>query len=313
MSGSLAQIAMLVNLGVARMFDREPLDAARSLSWSFGPYYTVPLLLVAILCVIGFFRMRVRLGQRRLSWWPLFIFSLAWVSLVIAMNSPVHEIGEQLFWVHMTQHEILVLFSAPLLVLARPIGLLLWAVPRRWREGFGAAAKSRSIRKTWLLISMPAAAWLLHAIALWAWHAPTLFEATLHSDFIHGLQHASFLGTALLFWWALIDRHRGRLSRGSAVIYVFTTAVHTSVLGALLTFAPRPWYPSYAATAPAWGMSAMQDQQIGGLIMWVPSGTVLTLVGLAMVVAALRASDRRWEDSQTATLLREAPGVAHES
>ena len=97
------------------------------------------------------------------------------------------------------------------------------------------------------------------------------------------------------------------------MLYVFATAVHTSVLGALLTFAPRGWYSSYAATAPVWGMSAMQDQQIGGLIMWVPSGTVLTIVGLAMVLAALRASDRRWEDSQIATLLREAPGVAHES
>jgi len=313
MSGSLPQIAMLVNLEVVRVFDRERLDAARSLSWSFGPYYTLPLVLAAILYVVGFFRMRVRLRQHRLSWSPLLIFTLGWSSLVIALNSPVHEIGEQLFWVHMTQHEILMLICAPLLVLSRPIGPFLWALPRRWRERLGAFAKSQLIRRTWLLVSTPAAAWLLHAIALWAWHAPTLFEATLHSDFIHGVQHVSFLGTALLFWWALIDGHPGRLTQGSAVLYVFATAVHTSVLGALLTFAPRGWYSSYAATAPVWGMSAMQDQQIGGLIMWVPSGTVLTIVGLAMVLAALRASDRRWEDSQIATLLREAPGVAHES
>src|SRR5437588_7420118 len=172
MSGSLPQIAMLVNLEVVRVFDRERLDAARSLSWSFGPYYTLPLVLAAILYVVGFFRMRVRLRQHRLSWSPLLIFTLGWSSLVIALNSPVHEIGEQLFWVHMTQHEILMLICAPLLVLARPLLPFLYAMPSAWRSSIARSCRSYTFQRSWKALSAPLTTWLLSAAALWIWHVP---------------------------------------------------------------------------------------------------------------------------------------------
>ena len=287
-------------------------EVTRAASWSWDPYYTVPLALTAALYLIGFLRMRSRLPEGRSSWSPFALFFLGWASLAIALNSPVHEIGEQLFWVHMTQHEILMLIAAPLLVLARPMVPFLWAIPRAWREALGSAAKAQPFSGVWGFLSGALTAWILHAIALWAWHAPPLFDATVHNQFIHALQHVSFLGTALLFWWALIHGHRGQLSTGAAVLYVFTTAAHTSVLGALLTFAPSAWYHSYLVTAPLWGFGVLEDQQIGGLIMWVPSGVLLTIVGLAMVVRGMRASDRRWQYSRTAAVLRGAAEVAHE-
>jgi putative membrane protein len=131
---------------------------------------------------------------------------------------------------------------------------------------------------------------------LWAWHAPSLFQATLTSDWVHTAQHLSFLLSALFFWWAVLHERTGDaagMNRGMALLYVFTTAVHTSILGALLTFSPSVWYPAYSQTAPAWGLSALEDQQIGGLIMWVPAGLTYIFAAMLIFTAWLRESEWR--------------------
>lgn len=281
-----------------------------SIGWTWPAYIAVPLLASAVLYVIGILKMRARGTHVQLV--PVFCFALGWLSLLVALDSPIHEISEQLFWVHMSQHEILMLISAPLLVLARPLVPFLWALPRSWRGRVADVGKSLTFKRGWLMISAPVAAWLLHALALWVWHAPVLFVDALQSDAVHALQHISFLGTALLFWWALLNNHGGRLGYGGAVLYVFTTAIHTSVLGAWLTFAPRPWYAPYVLTSPAWHLTALQDQQLGGLIMWIPAGTLLTIVALVLLIKWLQESQRRWEYTRTAALIR-LQGVAHEN
>jgi putative membrane protein len=139
------------------------------------------------------------------------------------------------------------------------------------------------------VVTAPAAVWLLHAVALWAWHVPALFNAALASDPIHALQHLSFFGTAVLFWWGLVQDRYDRMQYGAAVLYVFTTAVHSGVLGALLTLSPWPWYPAYATTTAAFGLTPLEDQQLGGLIMWVPAGAIYVAVGLAFFAAWLGA------------------------
>jgi cytochrome c oxidase assembly factor CtaG len=111
---------------------------------------------------------------------------------------------------------------------------------------------------------------------------PVLFEATLVSDLAHSLQHLTFLGTALLFWWALLCGH-GRDRFGLGVFYLFTTVIHTGALGALLTFSERLWYPLYAATTMPWGLTPLEDQQLGGLIMWVPASASYIVAGLALM------------------------------
>ena len=170
--------------------------------------------------------------------------------------------------------------------------------------------KSRAWTALWIPISSAAAAWIIHAVALWAWHAPTLFEAALHREWIHAVQHLCFLGSAVLFWWTLIHGRHGRLGYGAAVVYVFTTAAHNSILGALLTFAPRAWYPTYVSTAPAWSITPLQDQQLGGLIMWIPAGILLLAVGLALVAGWIAESQRRFEYTRMASLMRAANGGA---
>ncbi len=121
---------------------------------------------------------------------------------------------------------------------------------------------------------------------------------------MHTLQHASFLGTGLLFWWALFHGREGRMGYGAAVFYLFATAMHSGALGALLTFAPSPWYPAYDGATAAWGLTPLEDQQLAGLIMWIPAGLSYLVAGLALVAAWMRESERRTARWQERALLR---------
>jgi putative membrane protein len=136
----------------------------------------------------------------------------------------------------------------------------------------------------WAALTDPLAAWSLHALALWAWHVPALFDAALHSEAVHIAQHVSFLLTALFFWWAVLGHDpRGRYGPGHSVGYLFTTMLHTAALGALLSLAPTPWYPGYLAPAAALGVDPVEDQQLGGLVMWVPAGFAYVIAALAVL------------------------------
>jgi putative membrane protein len=188
----------------------------------------------------------------------------------------------------MAQHELLMVVAAPLLVLGRPVIPFLWALPMSWRRMLGGWSALRSVNATWVLLTMPVVAWVLHGIAIWVWHAPSLYQATLRSDTIHTLQHVTFLATALLFWWALLHGREGRIGRPAAVIYLFTTSVHTSLLGALLTFSTSLWYPLYEATTLPWGLTPLEDQQLAGVIMWIPAGVAYLVATLALAATWLR-------------------------
>jgi len=259
-------------------------------AWEFDPGIVIPLLLSAGLYAVG---SRRHVGATHLQ---KTCFWLGWLSLALALVSPLHPMGEVLFSAHMVQHEILMLVAAPLLVLSRPLVTFLWAVPFSWRRALGRLSKTGLIRKPWLWLTAPLVAWSVHALAIWIWHAPILFEASVRNDAVHTAQHLSFFLSALLFWWTLLYAH-GRRAYGSGVLYIFTTALHTGVLGALLTFAPRLWYPIYANTTRAWGLSPLEDQQLGGLIMWVPASLVYLATGLALFAAWMKESDSLREAS----------------
>jgi cytochrome c2 len=137
------------------------------------------------------------------------------------------------------------------------------------------------------------AVFILQAIALWVWHLPVLYEAALRHDGIHALQHLSFVVTASTFWWAMVHGRYGRMGYGVAVVYVFLTAVHSGGLGALLTLAPSPWYGDYVRQASAWRIDALGDQQLAGLLMWIPAGVVFIVLGLALFAAWMGEAERR--------------------
>jgi putative membrane protein len=279
--------------------------------WSAQPAIALPLALSGLLYAVGVARLwasaRVGVGVRR---WEAAAYAAGWLALVMALLSPLHPLGELLFSAHMGQHELLMLVAAPLLVLGRPVLAYVWALPRPARAAFGRVARVAPLRRAWTWATVPLVAWVLHAAVLWVWHLPVLFEATLDSEGLHALQHLSFLGSALLFWWALV-RHRTALGYGAAVLYVFSTSAHTGLLGALLTMGRTVWYPAYTATAPQWGLAPLEDQQLGGLIMWVPAGAVYVVAALCLMVGWLREAERATERRAVVRVLNRAPVVEH--
>jgi putative membrane protein len=258
-------------------------------AWSFEPLVVTSLILTGLLFTIGLYRLK----GRSIRTWEALCFAGGWLALFIALVSPVHAWGRVLFSAHMSQHEILMLVAAPLLVLGRPLIAFLWALPLNWSRSLGNIAKASWINRVWRTLTIPLVAWLVHAVALWTWHIPTLFEATLYSDTVHTLQHLSFLLSALLFWWALIHGPQGAMGYGAAVLYLFTTSVHSGALGALLTVAGSVWYPTYAPLTASWGLTPLEDQQLGGLIMWIPASLVYVIAGLALFAGWLREADLR--------------------
>lgn len=153
--------------------------------------------------------------------WEAMSFGAGWLALCVALVSPLHALGSVLFSAHMTQHEILMLVAAPLLVLGRPLIPFIWSLPFSWRRRLARVVRPECVQRGWHALTNPLLAWSLHAVALWIWHVPGLFQAALESTRVHALEHLSFLGSALLFWWALIQGRQGSLGYGAAVLWVF--------------------------------------------------------------------------------------------
>ncbi len=260
--------------------------------WAFDPGIVLPVILSALLYAVGVARLR-RVNTHVIRAVEIACFLAGWLTLVISLVSPLHPWGSVLFSAHMTQHELLMLVAAPLLVLGRPMVPFLWAFPKTTARHLSAWTKAAAWQGFWRAITAPFVAWLIHAIVLWGWHVPFLFQATLENEWVHALQHASFFGSALLFWWAILHGRERAFGYGAAVLYLFTTGLHNSLLGALLTFARTVWYPVYNGTTQTWGLTPLEDQQLGGLIMWIPAGIVYIIAALALFAAWLRGSERR--------------------
>jgi putative membrane protein len=261
-------------------------------TWGVDPIVLASLILSGGLYFLGVRRVWRQAGTGRgIKRWEAAAYGAGWVALFIALVSPLHPMGEVLFSAHMTQHELLMLVAAPLTVLGKPVIAFLWALPLSWSRRLGHWTKAGWFENTWAAMTKPLSAWAIHAISLWVWHVPVLFQATLSSTLVHTFQHIFFLGSALLFWWALIHGPQGAMGYGVAALYVFTTSVHSGALGALLTFAGTVVYPVYSQTTGSWGLTALEDQQLGGLIMWVPAGLVYIIAGLALCAGWLRESE----------------------
>jgi cytochrome c oxidase assembly factor CtaG len=256
-------------------------------TWTWDPLVVVLLAATTAAYAIGVRRPR---GIRR---WELVSFAAGQATLVIALLSPIDALSDVLFAAHMGQHEMLMLVSAPLLVLGRPLIAFLWALPPRARAVVGGWTLAPAFKRTWRTISHPVVVVAVHGVAVWIWHLEPLFEAAMHSEAVHAVQHAIFFFTAALFWWALAHGRYGRMGYGMAVVYVFATALHTGLLGAMATLTKSAWYPTYVERAPAWGVGALEDQQLAGLIMWIPAGVLFVVLGLAFFAAWLGEAERR--------------------
>jgi cytochrome c oxidase assembly factor CtaG len=291
---TIALAVVAVSLSSGRLLAHGAETHGDDPSWTFDPWIIVPLLVLGVIYVVGSLALWQRTSAgRALREWQALAFVGSWLTLVAALVSPLHWLGEHLFSFHMIEHEILMAVSAPLLVVARPIGTLLWSLPRDIRLAAGRLLKRPAVSITWAWLSAGRNATLIHGVAIWAWHAPVLFDAAVASVAIHRLQHLSFLLTAILFWWSVLRRSNA----GLAAWHLFITMLHTSVLGALMALAPRVLYQPQTATAAASGLTALEDQQLAGLIMWVPAGTLYAGAALALVALWIKRSSERRADA----------------
>jgi putative membrane protein len=267
------------------MMHEETQDQGVLPGWEFDPFVTGPLIMSLVLYAIGLAQLWRRAGWGRgVSYVHAGLFAAGWLTLAVALVSPLHEYGEHLFLAHMVEHELLMTVAAPLLALSRPLGTFLHAFPRGTRLAIVRRARAGIIQPIWRWLVDPLVATILHGIAIWIWHAPRLLDATLESSGMHRLQHISFLMTALFFWWAIVRLPVREYGIGAA--HVFATMLHTSVLGALLTMAPRICYVRQTQDAPLFGWTPIEDQQMAGLFMWVPGSVIYLAFGLWLI--------RRW-------------------
>jgi cytochrome c oxidase assembly factor CtaG len=236
------------------------------IGWTLDASVTVPLLLAAIVYGVGLWRLHRRAGRgRELIARRAWFYAAGWLILSGALVSPLHEAGERSFTMHMIEHELLMLPAALLLVAARPGPVLLWGLPRRLRRLFGSAAQW----SLWRRLSEPITATAIQALAIWLWHMPGPFDLALRHEGWHIVQHLCFVLSALLFWWAMLHR----TSETLAAICLFAISMIGGALGALMALSTSPWYAAYAAMGMTpFGLSPEEDQQLAGLIMWIPGG-----------------------------------------
>jgi putative membrane protein len=256
------------------------------------PWMLIPMLAGAGLYAVGFARLRARsdLGRRdlvRRGW----IFATGLAVLAGAALSPLHELGARSFTAHMIEHELIMLAAAPLLVWSRPLGVMLWAFPSKGRQGLATVPRSHAGAGLWRLFSDPWVATVLQAAAVWVWHLPSLFDRALRSEVWHAAQHLSFFVTALLFWSAMLGPRR---SAWISATCLFATSMITGALGAFMALSLSPWYGPYAALGlAAFGLTPAQDQQLAGVLMWVPGGLFHAVVAIALLAPHLRNAPRR--------------------
>ena len=238
------------------------------LAWSVDPLVLVPLAVVAWAYLWAARRVnRAHPGNphpAHRTW--LFLAGLATIG--VALTSPIEAYEGMLFSVHMIQHMLLELLAAPLLLAGAPITLALRVANPRVRRRLLTVLQSRIVH----VVSFPVVAWAIFAAVNWGWHFSSLYDVALENAALHYVQHATFLGAALLFWWPAIgaDPSPWRLPHPVRLLYLFLAMPQNSFLGVALMSATTVLYPHYATNARDWGLSPLEDQQLGGLLMWVP-------------------------------------------
>src|SRR4051812_18117251 len=250
--------------------------------WTFDLWITLLLLLSAAIYATGVARLWNHAGVGRgIHSLQAGCYGTGWLVLVLALVSPIHRWGTGLFSIHMVEHELVMAVAAPLLALGKPGAAFAWALPSRLRPGLRPMLRRSGLSAAWAGLRRPVTATIIHGVAIWAWHVPPLFDAAVTDIGLHRLQHVSFLMTGLLFWWALVRRRNA----GVAAAHLFATMLHTSILGAIIALAPHVLYRLQTARAADRGMTALQDQQLAGLIMWIPAG--LVYAGAALLFFAV--------------------------
>jgi putative membrane protein len=280
----------------------DPINKAILQSWNWRLEVIIPLLILGYLFTAGWLRLRNRTADSRqkrpsagrqllTATWRLVSYWTGLVCIALSLLSPIDSLGQQLFFMHMIQHLLLIMIAPPLLLIANPMPVVLWGLPDKWRLKAGNALghvlhRDSQFRKVLRKITAPGIIWLVWVIALFGWHDPSMYNAALRYEFLHDLEHLSFFIASMLFWWHItgagprIHRQFGYLAR---IAFVLAAVPPNMALGVWLAFNNNVIYSYYEAVPRVWGIDVLTDQRIGGIIMWIPGSMMFLLAALFLM------------------------------
>jgi len=259
-------------------------------SWTIPVWTTIAAILTACVYLRGWFHLRTA-STNLIPAWRALSFLLGLFLIWVAVGSPLAAFDEEMLTVHMIQHLLLMTIAPPLMLVGAPVMPLLHGLPRQFvQSALGPWLRRPAVQWIGGTLSEPALGWLAAAGALVGWHVPSAFTLALHSEGWHVVEHATFLAAGFLFWWPVVQPWPSVSvwPRWTMLPYLFSATLPCDMLSAFLAFCDRVVYPAYLSTPRPFGISALEDQQCAGALMWtcvtfvylVPA-TILTLQLLA--------------------------------
>ncbi|MBW0004467.1 MAG: cytochrome c oxidase assembly protein [Hyphomicrobiales bacterium] len=220
---------------------------------------------------------------------------LAGVGILLGtITGPLAVFSHELFSMHMVQHMMVIIGAAPLIVCSRPSRMFQRALPPRFRKRIRVVVKTWRLDAVALVLLNPVLVWIAFCAGFVFWHAPGPYALGMRHGSLAFAERLTFLFTSLAFWAVVIPADGKRhLGYGARLLFLLSAAVLTDLPGALMVFAPRPLYPEHAAGVAGWGLTLMQDQEIAGLVMWIPGGLMYLAVAARLFLTWLRDAENR--------------------
>jgi putative membrane protein len=253
-------------------------------SWSAPLAVDGSLCLAALLYARGWHRLRIA-ATRRFPVWRLASFLAGVATVWVAIGSPLQALDDVSLTAHMVQHLLLAAVAPPLLLLGAPELPLLRGLPRSLARGVVSPFLRLPLaRKFGHLVSNPAICWLVATLALIGWHMPAVFDLALRWDWLHKLEHASFLCAGLMFWWPVVQPWPStpRWPQWTIPLYLFAATLPCDALSGFLSFCDRVVYPSYISAPRVFALPPLEDQECAAALMWVAI-TIIFLVPAVLV------------------------------
>ena len=281
----------------------DPILKAILLSWNWRLDVILPLLLLGILYTVGWQRLKTRTSRRKhgrshqlVKGWRLAAYLTGLFFVGLALLSPIDSLGGQLFFMHMIQHLLMIMIAPPLLLVANPMPFILWGLPPAWRKKVGRGLSKLLHRKSGFrqgvrFATAPGIVWLVWVISVFGWHDPQAYQAAIRLEWLHDVEHLFFFISSMTFWWLVtgagphIHKQMGIWGR---IAFVLIAVPPNMALGAVLAFVGRVVYPYYEAVPRLWGLTAVTDQQIGGVIMWIPGSMMFILAALILIATVTK-------------------------
>ncbi len=293
---------------VGHVYAHIPTDSSFSADWHWRLDVLLVVAFFGAIYVRGWQRLRQR-AARVIPRWQLILYFAAIVSILSALISPIDSLASALLSMHMVQHLLLLMIAPLFFLLANPLAAFLWGLPRKWRLRVGRLlARSSPFRRVlWALTLMPVA-WSLYVVNLWVWHHPFFYELGLKNQWAHDIEHLLFFFTAVIFWWPVVNpapRLHGAVSYGFRIVYLVAATLQNTILGMAISLPNKVLYPFYETVPRLRDLSPINDQALGGGIMWV-SGHMYLVPIIVLVARMLTHEEETLRRGSTKGLLKGA-------